>query len=95
MNATELARSLRVTGSAATATSGGEFHFVTFIPNAAYAPGLLPNFYYAAANRAERMSRALMDTGWEDMWDAEGNCRAKSSVERMMDMFGGQLPKFD
>ena len=60
-----------------------------FLPNALYRPGLLPNLYFAAAERAHRMSSILMDTGWEDMWDENGQCRAKSSTERMMEVMGG------
>jgi hypothetical protein len=42
-------------------------HFTSFLPNAAYMQELIPNFYYAAANRAWHMSKLLKDADWEDM----------------------------
>jgi hypothetical protein len=45
----------------------GCIHFTSFLPNAVYREGLLPNFYYAGASRAWRMSKLLKDADWEDM----------------------------
>jgi hypothetical protein len=45
----------------------GCIHFASFLPNAAYRQGLLPNFYYAAASRAYQMSKVLKNADWENM----------------------------
>jgi hypothetical protein len=45
----------------------GCIHFTSFLPNAAYRQGLLPNFYYAGANRACHMSKLLRNTDWGHM----------------------------
>jgi hypothetical protein len=42
----------------------GMIHFRSFLPNAVYRRGLLPNIYYACANRAHEMSVRLKRTDW-------------------------------
>jgi hypothetical protein len=42
-------------------------HFTSFLPNAAYRQGLLPNFYYAGASRACHMSILLNSANWADI----------------------------
>jgi hypothetical protein len=43
---------------------GNAIHFTTFIPNVAYRRGLLPNLYFASAQRAREMSVRLMQSEW-------------------------------
>lgn len=66
---------------------GGDLVFVAFYPNAAHRVGILPNLYFTSAARARFISNIFLEDDWSDAWDDEGNCRAKSSVERMMDSF--------
>ncbi|MBK8534605.1 MAG: hypothetical protein IPL59_05470 [Candidatus Competibacteraceae bacterium] len=39
-------------------------HFVSFFPNLTHSPGLLPNLYFAAAQRARALSIRLMQQDW-------------------------------
>ena len=39
-------------------------HFTSFLPNAAYRVGLLPNIYFASAQRAREISIRLMNSDW-------------------------------
>jgi hypothetical protein len=39
-------------------------HFTSFLPNAAYRTGLLPNLYFACAGRAKQMSVRLRNADW-------------------------------
>ena len=83
-----------VTGGAADAygfgsycVDGGDLVFVAFYPNAVHRVGLIPNLYFTSAARARFASNIFLEDDWSDTWDGEGNCRAKSSLERMMDFF--------
>lgn len=49
--------------------------------------GLIPNLYFTSAARARFISTVFLEDDWSDAWDEEGNCRAKSSVEQMIDYF--------
>ena len=42
----------------------GLLQFVSFYPNAAYRPNLLPNLYYSCAERARKMSVDLLGEDW-------------------------------
>ncbi|MDB2496380.1 hypothetical protein N9X25_04455 [Verrucomicrobiales bacterium] len=66
---------------------GGDLVFVAFYPNAAHRVGVLPNLYFTSAARARFVSSIFLEDDWSNAWDEEGNCWAKSSVERMMDYF--------
>lgn len=66
---------------------GGDLVFVAFYPNAVHRPGLIPNLYFTCAARAHFISTIFLEDDWSDTWDEEGNCRAKSSMERMMERF--------
>lgn len=65
----------------------GDLVFVAFYPNAVHRAGLIPNLYFTSAARARFASVIFLEDDWSETWDEEGNCRAKSSVERMMDFF--------
>lgn len=41
--------------------------FKCFIPNLAYKPGLIPNFYFSCAERARFMSARFTDNDWGEM----------------------------
>jgi hypothetical protein len=45
----------------------GCVRFTSFLPNAAYRQGLLPNFYYAGASRACHLSILLNSANWADI----------------------------
>ena len=58
-----------------------KLHFTSFFPNLAYSPGLLPNIYFAAAQRARMVSRTLANHDWD-----EGSFSPRrSAVGRMID----------
>jgi hypothetical protein len=39
-------------------------HFTSFLPNAIYRPGMLPNIYFSCAQRAREMSVRLVGSDW-------------------------------
>jgi len=82
LNGVELAERPSGYGFGSYCYSDGCIHFVTFLPNAAYRRGLLPNFYMAAAGRAQWMSLEFRRDGWENMWDKSGRAHARSAIER-------------
>jgi hypothetical protein len=59
LNADELTRKPAGYGFGSYCYRDGCIHFTTFVPNAVHRPGLLPNFYYAGANRAWHLSKLL------------------------------------
>ncbi|MFH1446457.1 MAG: hypothetical protein ABIG43_03485 [Chloroflexota bacterium] len=56
-------------------------HFVSFFPNTLYAPGLLPNIYFASTERAREMSVRLTKCDWTP----ESFSPRRSALGRMMD----------
>ena len=58
-----------------------KLHFTSFFPNLAYSPSVLPNIYFAAAQRAHMMSLKLTNHDWD-----EGSFSPRrSAVGRMID----------
>ena len=39
--------------------------FSGFLPNGLHQPGMLPSFYFAAANRAQSMAERLLGRPWD------------------------------
>jgi hypothetical protein len=66
LNAEELAGNPAGYGFGSHVFTDGMVHFCTFIPNAAYRPGMLLNYYLACATRARRMSVQLSGCDWTD-----------------------------
>jgi hypothetical protein len=56
-------------------------HFSTFIPNVAYRPNMLPNFYFAAGQRARTVSYRLTGNDWSQ----EQFSPMKSAMGRLID----------
>lgn len=56
----------------------GMLHFVSFYPNAMYRQGLIPNLYYAAAERARAVSLRVTGRDWreEDFQERRGGVMA-------------------
>jgi hypothetical protein len=67
LNAAELTKSPAGYGFGSYCFSDGCIHFISFLPNAVYRQGLLPNFYYAGASRAWYMSKLLRNADWDEM----------------------------
>ncbi len=62
-------------------------HFVAFFPNLAYRAGLLPNFYFACAARAQALSVRFKNDDWSaasSRWRAPN---AESAVARFLSRF--------
>jgi hypothetical protein len=64
LNATELAEKPSGYGFGSYTYRDGSVHFTSFLPNAAYRAGLLPNLYFASGQRARAMSIRLTDRDW-------------------------------
>lgn len=61
-------------------------HFTSFLPNVAYAKGLLPSIYLASAVRAREMAVRLM----KHDWDAAAFSLRRSAMGRMRDRLKGR-----
>jgi hypothetical protein len=66
LNRSELAERPFGYGFGSYAYRKNTLHFTSFVPNAAYRPGLLPNIYFSCALRAREMSRRLAGADWTD-----------------------------
>jgi hypothetical protein len=86
MNAEELTKSPTGYGFGSYCYRGGMLHFNSFYPNALYRPGLLPNFYFAAAQRARAMAQRF--TGKD--WDNASFSASRSALGRMIDRLRGR-----
>lgn len=64
----------------------GTLHFTSFLPNALYRPGLLPNIYFSCAQRAREMSVRLAGADWTQ---ASFSPR-RSAIGRIMDRLRGR-----
>jgi hypothetical protein len=64
LNAKELAQKPSSYGFGSYCYRNNMIHFTSFLPNAAYRVGLLPNIYFASAQRAREMSIRLMNSDW-------------------------------
>lgn len=85
LNATELAKKPSGYGFGSFAYGDGSIHFTSFLPNAVYRPGLLPNLYFACAGRAKEMSVRLAGHDWnKDSFDPR-----RSGMGRMIDRAKG------
>jgi len=71
-----------------TPAEDGTMSFVSFVPNALQNGAAASNFVLLACARARRMAIKWLNDDWSETWDEEGNCRAKTALERMM----GGLP---
>lgn len=61
-------------------------HFTSFMPNAVHQSGLLPNFYFACATRAQAASEFFMDSNWaEEPFEPR-----RSALGRIAAFFGRQ-----
>ncbi len=70
----------------------GSMSFVSFVPNALKHPAAASNFVILAGARARRMAMKWLGDDWSKTWDSEGNCVAKTAIERMMHKLGGNTP---
>jgi hypothetical protein len=86
LNATELAEKPSGYGFGSYVYRDGSIHFSSFLPNAAYRSGLLPNLYFSSAGRARAMSLRLSNRDW----NAESFSLHRSAVGRMRDRFRGR-----
>ena len=66
LNATELTEKTFGYGFGSYCFRDRTIHFTSFLPNAVYRPGLLPNIYFAGAARAREMSIRLLGKDWDD-----------------------------
>jgi hypothetical protein len=64
LNAVELAERPFGYGLGSYCYQRNRLHLVSFFPNLAYKPGLLPNLYFAAAQRAQALSVRLTQQDW-------------------------------
>ncbi len=64
LNRSELTEKPFGYGFGSYAYRGDTLHFTSFFPNALYRPGLLPNIYFACAQRAREMSVRLAGADW-------------------------------
>ncbi len=62
--------------------------FVSFVPNALRNAAAASNFVILAGARCRRMAMKWLGDDWSETWDAQGNCRAKTAIERMMRKLG-------
>jgi len=86
LNRTELTERPSGYGFGSFAYRDNNMHFTSFFPNAIYKPGLLPNLYYACAERSRMMSITLAG---ED-WTAESFSPDKSAAGRIMSRILGK-----
>lgn len=79
MNATELAGKPLGYGFGTYFYREGLLCFSTFFPNFMYKPGLLPNLYFAAAQRARAMSVQLTSKDWtKDSFDIKHSAEGRA-----------------
>lgn len=84
MNRRELTQSPFGYGFGSYAYKDNMLYFTSFIPNATYSPGLLPNIYFSCAHRAREVSCRFDGTDWihESAFSVE-----HSGVARAMNKF--------
>lgn len=59
--------------------------FNSFIPNLAYKPSLIPNFYFSCAERARYMSEEFTDNDWSE--EQFHSASRKSALQRLIELF--------
>jgi hypothetical protein len=64
------------------APSDGFLRFATFLPNVMNQPAAAATLILLGVGRARRMSTHWLGDDWSKTWDAEGNCRARTAMER-------------
>jgi len=61
----------------------GLLNFVTFLPNVMKHQAVAANFILLGAGRARLMSIKWLGDDWSNTWDADGNCKARTAMERV------------
>ena len=65
------------------ASKNGRLDFVAFVPNVMSNPAAAANFIMLSAGRARLMSIKWLGDDWSKTWDDEGNCKARTAIERV------------
>ena len=65
------------------ASKNGRIDFVAFVPNVMRNPAAAANFIMLSAGRARLMSIKWLGDDWSNTWDDEGNCKARTAIERV------------
>lgn len=86
MNEIELTQKPFGYGLGSYAYKESTIYFTSFVPNAAYSPGLLPNIYFSCAQRAKEMSIRLTNQDWSP----EAFTPRRSALGRMIDRIRGR-----
>ena len=86
MNKIELTERPAGYGFGSYAYKDSALHFTSFLPNALYRPGMLPNIYFSCAQRAREMSVRLVGSDWT----SESFTQRHSALGRMMDRLRAQ-----
>ena len=60
----------------------GRLDFVAFVPNVMSHPAAATNFILLGVGRARLMSIKWLGDDWSKTWGAEGNCKARTAMER-------------
>ena len=79
MNKIELTERPAGYGFGSYAYKDSALHFTSFLPNAIYRPGLLPNIYFSCTQRAREMSVRLVGSDWT----SESFTQQRSALGRM------------
>ncbi len=89
-NAIELSQDAKGYGFGSHCYRDGCIHWSGFLPNLAYAPGLLPNLFFSCASRATYMASALAPASARRSSAGGGQPqRPPSAVERLLRFFRG------
>jgi hypothetical protein len=89
-NASELSEDPKGYGFGSYCYRDGCIHWSSFIPNVAYAQGLLPNFFAASAGRAAHMAAAFATDGAQQGPVSLQAQRPPSAMERLLRFLGGK-----
>lgn len=65
------------------ASKNGRIDFVAFVPNVVRHPSATTNFILFGVGRARLMSIKWRGDDWSNTWDDEGNCKARTAIERV------------
>lgn len=83
LNAADLTREPAGYGLGSYSYADDAVHFSTFVPNALYQPGLLPNLCASAAARAQRMAARFVEGGWNpDIYSLDAAVLAHRRAQR-------------
>jgi hypothetical protein len=89
-NASELSLDPKGYGLGSYCYRDGCIHWTSFLPNLAYAQGLLPNLFAASAGRAVHMAAALAPRDAQRGSAKPQSNRPPSAMERILRFFGGK-----